>query len=70
MMPTGAFMPDVVELNSPNRHRYPVTDAETKGVYIVVSEVPKTPAELERVVAGVIRDEGRVRAHKVRLILL
>ena len=64
-------MPDVVsELSSPNRHRYPVTDSETKGVYIVVSELPKTPEEIERIVAGVIRDEGRVRAHKVRLILI
>ncbi len=54
----------------PNRYRYPVTDSETAGIYIVVSESPKTREELQDIVASVIQDEGRVGPQKVRLILL
>ena len=56
--------------SNPHRHRYPVTDSETQGLYVVVSNSPKNRAEIEQIVASVIRDQGRVRTHKVRMIII
>jgi len=56
--------------SDPHGYRYPLTDSETQGVYVVVSKSPKAREEIAQIVASVIRDQGRVGAHKVRMIII
>jgi hypothetical protein len=65
-------MPDVASNPRPKapRNRYRVIDPETAGVYLVVTAQPQSDGDVQDIVAGVIRDEGRVARGLTRLILI
>ena len=65
-MPESSHAP----ADQPERHRYVVVDPETRGYYKVVSRAPRTEQEINELVAGVIRDEGRVKAGVTRTIFI